>query len=170
MFWRKPMAKKTNDLKKKYYVKAATDQLQNFINIDHIEIKQSKTFAKTIMMYIEKGANPNIKDKNGVPLLGMVITSFYNNKSFSIDDQLKIVQVLLDKGAYVNEVDNHGQTPITVAAAFNLSHLVELLIANGADLHIKTTSSHTTDEIAEIAGSKDSATVLESYHSKVKIP
>ena len=50
------------------------------------------------------------------------------------DGDLAGVQAELDKGVDVNKKDNDGMTPLNYAAVFAEKEIVELLLANGADV------------------------------------
>lgn len=72
---------------------------------------------------LQKGANPNIRDKEGLTPL-MLAT------------QLRFVdgaRILLAKGADVNDTNKQGETALIRAVQFRDSEMVRLLLANGAD-------------------------------------
>ena len=49
----------------------------------------------------------------------------------------EIVQLLLEKGAYVNAKDNYGETALMLAAANGRTEIVQLLLEKGADVNAK---------------------------------
>ncbi|WP_417612377.1 ankyrin repeat domain-containing protein [Parasphingorhabdus sp.] len=72
---------------------------------------------------LQKGANPNIRDKEGLTPL-MLAT------------QLRFVdgaKILLAKNADVNDTNKQGETALIRAVQLRDSELVRLLLANGAD-------------------------------------
>jgi|TARA_R110000822_G_scaffold15907_11_gene54474 uncharacterized protein len=72
---------------------------------------------------LQKGANPNIRDKEGLTPL-MLAT------------QLRFVdgaRILLAKGADVNDTNKQGETALIRAVQFRDTELVRLLLANGAN-------------------------------------
>jgi len=72
---------------------------------------------------LQKGANPNIRDKEGLTPL-MLAT------------QLRFVdgaKILLANNADVNDTNKQGETALIRAVQFRDSELVRLLLANGAD-------------------------------------
>ena len=72
---------------------------------------------------LQKGANPNIADKEGVtPLMLATQLRFVDG-----------VRTLLAKKAKVDETNKQGETALIRAVQLRDSELVRLLLANGAD-------------------------------------
>ncbi|MDF3047638.1 MAG: poly [ADP-ribose] polymerase tankyrase-like [Candidatus Midichloriaceae bacterium] len=102
---------------------ADVDGLENFLefNPETINIKNSKD-SKII----------NIKDFFPLHLAIMV-------------GNLKIVKLLLDKGADVNaKIDGILDTPLHIATAYSHLEIVELLLERGADVNAKFAVNETT--------------------------
>jgi ankyrin repeat protein len=77
---------------------------------------------------LNKGANVNAKDKDGVTAMMWA----------SEKGQTEIVNILLSKGAEVNARENNsGMTALMVAAAEGHTAIVEALLAKGADVNAK---------------------------------
>lgn len=55
----------------------------------------------------------------------------------------KMVQLLIDSGARVNDRNNRGQTPLMMAAARRLIDSVRILIENGAEISDRDPNGHT---------------------------
>ena len=53
--------------------------------------------------------------------------------------RLSIAELLISKGAYVNDQDSQGKAPLHYAAIKGHIDMVELLLTNGADIEAKTT-------------------------------
>ena len=53
------------------------------------------------------------------------------------DDQERLVQVRLEKGADINSRDEHGRTPLHEAAAHGRDTLVQVLLEKGADINAR---------------------------------
>ncbi len=87
----------------------------------HIVVeRKDKTW---LAFLLQKGANPNIRDKEGLTPL-MLAT------------QLRFVdgaKILLANNADVNDTNKQGETALIRAVQFRDSELVRLLLANGAD-------------------------------------
>lgn len=77
-------------------------------------------------LLLEKGANPNIKDKNGLTVLSLAVAknSFY------------IVELLLKHKADINIKDNSNQTPLFIAVNNSNYEMIELLLIMGANPNI----------------------------------
>jgi Ankyrin repeats (3 copies)/Ankyrin repeats (many copies) len=69
-----------------------------------------------------------------------------------------MVKSLVDRGANLNIIDQHGRTPLTVAAAHGHHHNVQFLINRGADINL--TNSYETPLWAVISNVKPSPAKL----------
>ncbi|MBO6783602.1 MAG: ankyrin repeat domain-containing protein [Alphaproteobacteria bacterium] len=73
---------------------------------------------------LRAGADPNVKDENGVtPLINVAARG-----------NRRAVQLLLDAGARIDEDGRNGCTPLTWAARNGWEQVVEILVARGADI------------------------------------
>lgn len=54
----------------------------------------------------------------------------------AVENQLEAVQLLIARGASVNTVNDCGATPLSDAASLGYAALVQLLLENGAELHV----------------------------------
>lgn len=72
---------------------------------------------------LQKGANPNLRDKNGVtPLMLATQLRFLDG-----------VKVLLSKKAKVDETNNQGETALIRAVQLRDTELTRILLSNGAN-------------------------------------
>ena len=84
----------------------------------------------------------------------------------SIQDAVKAANIeavkeFLAEGVDVNAEDEHGNRPLYIAVEYGRKEIVELLIANGADLNVKgDTYSDTPLNIAASYGHKEIAKIL----------
>ena len=100
-------------------------------NSDYNRYRQSKD---TVELLLSKGADVNLKDKDGRTPLHLAAESADGH----------IVELLLDKGAKVDEKDDEsGFTALHHAARFGNKNVAELLIAKGADINTKDKQGHT---------------------------
>jgi ankyrin repeat protein len=79
---------------------------------------------------IEKGADINAKDNNGMTAL--MLASKNNRKEI-----VELVELLIKNGADVNAKDIYGRTALMIASVNGHKEIVELLIKNGADVNAK---------------------------------
>lgn len=118
-------------------------------------------------LLIDAGADVNFKDKDGNSVLTLAVNRsekiaemLLNNKDININVQypydqstplhvaankgnIKLVKLLLSKGANVNAVDKDGETPLREAAKGGNIDTVKYLIEKGADVNAKNKYGHT---------------------------
>jgi len=75
------------------------------------------------------------------------------------------VKKLIELGENVNAKSN-GMTPLMYAARFNRVEIMKLLIANGADLKVKSEKGFTALKYAELSNAVDAIVVLEQAISE----
>ncbi|WP_163832431.1 ankyrin repeat domain-containing protein [Spartinivicinus ruber] len=103
-----------------------------------------KNRVDTVKLLLSKGANPN-----------------YCNKAQSVLDiavkkgNRKIINLLLEHGAKINQQDNKGGTPIYQAIRKKQIEIVCLLLARGANPFIRTYFGGTTLMTAAFSGDRD---------------
>lgn len=108
--------------------------------------------------------------RNNNPIINLILTSpilnlTYQNENGNtylhlavIQQNLKLVQVLLDKGTFIDIQNNDGNTALHLAYYVNNLKIIKLLIENNIDFGIKNKIGLTaeeidpTDNINEIAG------------------
>jgi len=88
---------------------------------------------------LAQGADPNARDKAGVPAL------FY---AAAVKDNMPVITLLLGKGANVNARDPHGNTPLAEAVQLGNLPLAILLLQHKADPNVRNGASFTPLGIA----------------------
>ena len=68
---------------------------------------------------------------------------------------LHVVQLLLDKGAFIEAEDKHKMRPLHMAASRNLLTTVRLLLRNGADITVKNEDGNTPLHFAAQTGNEE---------------
>lgn len=95
--------------------------------------------APLLRLLIEIGADPSIPNaENTTPLIAAtgVGTRSPGEDPGTEEEVLETVELLLELGADVNAVDDHGETPMHGAAYKNLPKVVRLLADRGADIAV----------------------------------
>lgn len=138
----------------KTFIKAVQ---QNRVN-DVRDILESLTPEQSIQLI-------NEKINNALRRNALMVASF--------EGHLDIVQLLLDNGAEVNDVDSTGMTALMLAAERGHLEIVKLLLSKGANIYNKTAVGQPQNalEIARQNGHIDVAEVLDKWdETKAMIP
>lgn len=72
------------------------------------------------------------------------------------------VQIHIDRGDNLNACDDRGQTPLMLSAARNKAGICKLLFAAGADATLLDPSGRSALDIAQAAGAREAASVIEA--------
>jgi len=75
------------------------------------------------------------------------------------------VKKLVDLGTDVN-VKSNGMTPAMYAAKYNRVEILELLIANGANLKVKSDKGWTAKKYADLSNAKEAKSVIANTLTK----
>ena len=105
---------------------------------------------------LTQGANPNVKDRLGVPTLNYAIEP----------GRIDIARVLLAHGADVHARDPLGITPLICAAIHGHSEIAKILINAGAGVNDKTDASTTALMLARKNGHTEVVELLKRAGAK----
>jgi ankyrin repeat protein len=87
-------------------------------------------YPHVVKLLLDKKADPNIKAKNGTsPLMAVALTRAPKQPPEAT--KIAIAELLLKKGANVNEPDNYGALPRGAAASRGFNQLADFLKKNG---------------------------------------
>lgn len=110
-------------------------------------------------------AKTNLENVTGYENLTFVESSPFHMSIVKGD--LETVEKLIKLGADVNRKWN-GLTPAMYAAKFNRTSILEVLIANGANLKSKCDKGHTAAEYAELSNATEAQSVIENELKRKK--
>jgi uncharacterized protein len=90
--------------------------------------------VKAVRLFLEAGYSPNIRDKNGVPVLSLAVRNQHGS----------VVKMLIQAGADVNVIsDDRGNTPLMDAAAVGSLEFLGELVDAGADTDVASKNGQT---------------------------
>ncbi len=113
---------------------------------------RSHTSLEAIKILLEYGVDIKIIDDDGLSAIDLAI-------KFKRED---VIQFCIDKGMDINiSHRKSGITPILLAACFNNTSIVELLLKHGADINSKDKGGLTTKDYAKKLGQKKMLAFLE---------
>lgn len=145
---------------------------------------------QSVISLLNQGANPNALDANGYPALIYACAYGYEgiatalldkkatvntkyNEVYPIfaatrNDNTNLIQMLIDKGAYLNVKDNEGYTALMIAAQEGFAQTADFLINKGANINAETNNGHTALSIAIQNDHKDVIEILLKHNPKKK--
>lgn len=90
--------------------------------------------VKAVDLFLDSGFPPDVRDKNGVPLLCVAARSRHRS----------VIELLLDRGAFIDaQADDRGYTALLDAAQQGDQGILELLLEKGSDPNIKSKDGQT---------------------------
>ncbi len=126
-------------------------------------------------LLLKSGANVNAKNQNG-GLTPLMVASFAMRAQILTDkaarekmlnNEAKIVKLLLDHGALVNEKDNQGETALMYGTT-TTPKIESLLIKHGADVNAKDKNGETVLINAAAAGNPEIVELLLKHGADAK--
>ena len=97
-----------------------------------------------VRFLLQRGANPNIADRNGVTPLQIAAQLGF----------IEGVERLIQGGAQLDVVDSTGETPLIAAVHRRDAAMVELLVANGANPDRTDNSGRSARDYAALMGDR----------------
>jgi len=108
--------------------------------------------------YAENSTNLNNDRINGTVVKSEGLNSFCKA---IVNGDIETVQKLISLGEDVNQ-KSLGMTPAIVAARYNKAEILELLIAHGANLKIRSDNGFTAKKFAELSNATEALEVINS--------
>jgi ankyrin repeat protein len=105
-----------------------------------------------VRFLLSRGASVDARDRNGYTPLHFAAQ----------ENELEIARLLLEAGASVDPQDVHGNTPLwrAVFSSRGRGDMIGLLLARGADRHLKNKSGVSPYELSRTIGNYDVARFL----------
>jgi hypothetical protein len=116
-----------------------------------LHIAASRDQTDIVELLIRAGANPNVKDQEGLTPLHLAAG---NHSSTNL------ASTLISEGANVNAKNKYGYTPLHIVAFSPLKDLAELLIGAGANIHAQDKDGKTPLHFAASYRRNDTAALL----------
>jgi ankyrin repeat protein len=115
-------------------------KLLDSANVNHADkfdgtplmVASSLGYARVVGKLLEKGARPDLQDKDGYTALFWAIR---NNHSHVVD--MLVDKSLAGANETLNLQDKYGNTGVALAALYGHHEIVSKLTARGADLHLR---------------------------------
>ena len=79
----------------------------------------------------------DVNARYGNDLTALMWAAGYSDEA-GVEDMTKVITLLLDRGAHIDDQDNRGRTALMIAAELNHAAAVDLLLARGADKSLRT--------------------------------
>jgi ankyrin repeat protein len=96
---------------------------------------------------LNSGINPNIRKGYTIPLIYAIQSAsdyrLYDNDYASHNHMIKIIELLLERGADPNFSTIEGDTALMHASMLNEKEIINLLLNNGADTNLKNNDGDT---------------------------
>ena len=93
----------------------------------------------------------DINARYGNDLTVLMWAAGYSDEA-GTQDMEKVIKLLLDRGARIDDQDNRGRTPLMIAAELNHTVAVELLLAHGADKGLRDKQGKSAADLTTLDG------------------
>jgi ankyrin repeat protein len=144
-----------------------------------------------VELLIEKGADPNATDGTekaaityaagrGFPEIvryllvhGVDVNARYGNEltalmwaagyseEAGVEDISKVITLLLDRGAHIDDEDNRGRTALMIAAELNHLAAADLLVARGADKSLRDKQGKSAADLTSLTALREKLTAAQ---------
>jgi ankyrin repeat protein len=102
-------------------------------------------FAPIVRRLLDAGIDVNAKYGND--LTALMWAAGYSEGAGALDAEA-VVNLLLDRGAAVDAIDNRGRTPLMIAAESDHPNIIALLLGRGADATREDRDGKTARDLA----------------------
>jgi ankyrin repeat protein len=104
-----------------------------------------KGFSGVVRLLLDHGVDVNARYGNDLTALMWAVG--YTDEA-GVDDVAKVMTLLIDRGAQLDDQDNRGRTALMIAAELGHTGAAELLISRGADRNIHDKDGKSASDLA----------------------
>ncbi|MEO1012182.1 MAG: ankyrin repeat domain-containing protein [Bacteroidota bacterium] len=120
------------------------------------------TFASAVLLVtVTVNAKTNAVQSETASVTNYVTYDLSSFCKAIMQGDIETVKRMIELGEDINK-KSLGMTPAIFAARYNKAEILELLIANGANLKIKSDKGFTAKKYAELSNAKEALAVLEA--------
>ena len=112
----------------------------------------AKGFPAIVQLLLDHGVDVNAR--YGHDLTALMWTAGYTDEA-GIDDVIKVMTLLLDRGARIDDQDDRGRTALMIAAELNHEAVAELLLARGADKTLRDKQGKSASDLTSLTALRD---------------
>ncbi len=112
-------------------------------------------FPDIVKLLLDHGVDINARYGNDLTVL--MWAAGYSDEA-GTEDMEKVLALLLDRGARIDDQDNRGRTPLMIAAELNHTVAVELLLARGADKTLRDKQGKSAADLTNLTALREKLT------------
>jgi ankyrin repeat protein len=109
-------------------------------------------FPDIVELLLDHGIDVNARYGNELTVL--MWAAGYSDEA-GTQDMSKVITLLLDRGARIDDQDNRGRTPLMIASELNHTMAVELLLARGADKSLRDKQGKTAADLTTLTALRE---------------
>lgn len=109
-------------------------------------------FPDIVELLLDHGIDVNARYGNELTVL--MWAAGYSDEA-GTQDMSKVITLLLDRGAGIDDQDNRGRTPLMIASELNHTIAVELLMARGADRSLRDKQGKTAADLTTLTALRE---------------
>ena len=95
-----------------------------------------------------------INERYGNDLTVLMWAAGYSDEA-GTKDMEKVITILLDRGARLDDQDNRGRTPLMIAAELNHTVAIDLLLARGADKTLRDKEGKSAADLTSLTALRE---------------
>jgi ankyrin repeat protein len=103
-------------------------------------------------LLLDKGVDVNARYGNDLTVL--MWAAGYSSEA-GVNDVVAVMDLLLDRGAHIDDRDNRGRTALMIAAELNHEAAVDLLLARGADKSLRDKQGKSAADLTSLTALRE---------------